>query len=145
MGLGNTSWSRASTGSEIHPDWSPGGERIAFIRVTPAGRNELWVVGADGSDAARLYSCDLPCNEFAYPDWAPDGTAIYYGINANATVGPPTTFGVGKFDLASEEANWVLTRRTGCRRSSLESRPMAKGWSIRGSTSLKARRSSSAI
>ena len=48
-----------------------------------------------------------------YPDWAPDGTAIYYGIDANATVGPPTTFGVGRFDLASEEASWVLTREDG--------------------------------
>jgi Tol biopolymer transport system component len=100
-------------GSEIHPDWSPDGKRIAFIHVTPADRNELWVVSAEGTDAARLYACEVPCNTITYPDWAPDGNAIYYGIDANATGGPPTTFGVGKFDLASEEASWVLTREDG--------------------------------
>lgn len=99
-------------GSEIHPDWSPHGERIAFISVTPADRHELWVVDADGTNRSMLFSCDLPCNTVSYPDWVPDGAAIYYAMYANApSDGPPTTFEVGRFDLGSGEAPWSRLRR----------------------------------
>jgi Tol biopolymer transport system component len=101
-------------GSEILPDWSPDGQRIAFIHVTPADRNELWVVNADGGGAEMLFSCDVPCNTVTYPDWAPDGSAIYYGMDANAPPGaPPTTFAVGRFDLASGETTVALSREDG--------------------------------
>jgi Tol biopolymer transport system component len=98
-------------GSEIHPDWSPDGQRIAFVHVTAEDRDELWVVGADGTGAEMLFPCDLPCNTISYPDWAQDGRAIYFGIDADASAGPPTTFGVGRFDLTTKETNWVLTRK----------------------------------
>jgi Tol biopolymer transport system component len=101
-------------GSEIHPDWSPDGQRIAFVVINPADRHELWVVGADGAGAQMLYSCDLPCNTIDYPDWAADGNAIYYGLSADAPAGaPPSTFGVGRLDLATGEASVVLTREDG--------------------------------
>ena len=101
-------------GSDFHPDWSPDGSRIAFIHYGPGERSELWVADADGSDATKLLSCDLPCNEFAYPDWSPDGEAIYYAWNSDAPPdAPPTTFGVGRYDLAIGDAADVLTRKDG--------------------------------
>jgi Tol biopolymer transport system component len=102
-------------GSEIHPDWSPDGERIAFVRFTPEGLSELWVVNADGSGEERLLTCDLPCNSFGFPDWGADGTAIFFGQDANAPTagGVPTTFQVARLDLATGEASVLLTREGG--------------------------------
>lgn len=102
-------------GSEIHPDWSPDGERIAFVRLTPAGISELWVVNADGSGEERLLTCDLPCNSFGFPGWDVDGSAIFFGQDANTPAGggPPTTFQVAQLDMATREATVVLTREDG--------------------------------
>ena len=61
-------------GSEIHPDWSPDGQRLAFVRITPEDQSELWVVNADGTGEELLYSCEDPCNSIGYPDWNADGT-----------------------------------------------------------------------
>lgn len=100
-------------GSEIHPDWSPDGQRIAFVRQTLEGPTELWVVNADGTGAERHYTCEVPCNEITVPDWSPDGASIYFGRNANATDGPPATFEIGRFDLASGEVSTVVSREDG--------------------------------
>lgn len=103
------------TGSEIHPDWSPDGDRIAFVRQAPEGPVELWVVDADGTDAERLYSCDLPCNEIHYPDWSPDGTSIYFSQNSDVPPGEivPRTFSIGRFDMTDRTAHLVFSRDDG--------------------------------
>lgn len=102
------------TGSEIHPDWSPDGSRVAFVRFAPGDRSELWVVDADGSDRERLAVCEQPCNSFGYPDWTSDGTAIVFGQDADATAGrPPTTFQVARYDLESGKVSVVLSRKDG--------------------------------
>jgi TolB protein len=36
------------------PRFSPDGTRIAFTRVFPAGKSELWIMGADGRNPRRL-------------------------------------------------------------------------------------------
>jgi Tol biopolymer transport system component len=101
-------------GEAIHPDWSPDGQRIAFVHATPQDRAELWVTDADGSAAELLVECELPCNWLSYPDWAPDGTAIYYASDANASPnGPPTTFTFERYDLASRDVSTVLSREDG--------------------------------
>jgi Tol biopolymer transport system component len=101
-------------GSDFHPDWSPDGSRIAFIHSGPGDQSQLWVADANGSHATRLLSCELPCNTFSYPDWSPDGTAIYYGWDSHAPPGrPPTTFGVGRYDIATRKATDVLSRKDG--------------------------------
>lgn len=98
-------------GEESHPDWSPDGDRLAFIHGTSSGRTELWVVGASGDGAQMLRRCDLPCNEWSYPDWSPEGDAIFLGTSADPTAGgPPETFGVARFDLESGRLAPVLTR-----------------------------------
>ncbi|MDH5243256.1 MAG: hypothetical protein OEX05_04920 [Chloroflexota bacterium] len=101
-------------GEETHPDWSPDGRQIAFIRADPSGSNELWVVDADGTNSQVLMGCQAPCNTLNYPDWAPDGSAIYFGIDSDAQPDrPPSTFGVGRYDMASGESTIVLTRTDG--------------------------------
>jgi Tol biopolymer transport system component len=102
------------TGSEIHPDWSPDGQRIAFVRFTPEDKSELWVVNADGTGEELVYSCDDPCNSLGYPDWNADGTRIYLGQDADAQAnGIPRTFQVARLDVASGRVDIVLTRQDG--------------------------------
>lgn len=104
----------AGPGSQTHPDWSPDGQQIAYVTVTPADRSELWVVNVDGSDARRLFSCLVPCNQVSYPDWAPDGQSIYFGLDADASAdAPPTTFRVARYHLATEATTIVLERKDG--------------------------------
>jgi len=102
-------------GSEIHPDWSPDGGRIAFVRQTPVGPDGLWVVDADGTDAERLYECEVPCNQVDFPDWSPDGSSIYFSQDGDVPQGGgiPQTFSIGRFDLASGAANTVISRDDG--------------------------------
>ena len=102
-------------GSEIHPDWSPDGNRVAFVRQAPEGHTELWVVDADGTDAERLYSCELPCNEIHFPDWSPDGTSIYFSQSADVPPGEeiPRTFSIGRWELSAEAVSVVLSRDDG--------------------------------
>jgi len=100
------------TGSQIHPDWSPDGRQIAYATITPADRTELWVVNADDTDARRLFSCDLPCNQVSYPDWAPDGRSIYFAVDADAPPdAPPTIFRFARYDLATGKTTIVLERK----------------------------------
>ncbi|HUG47805.1 MAG TPA: hypothetical protein VMP67_05275 [Candidatus Limnocylindria bacterium] len=109
-------------GSEIRPTWSPDGGRIAFVRARlPNDRGELWVINADGTDAELLYTCvgpnapDTDCIAIEYPDWSPDGNGIYFVRESNPPPepGPPLTFEIVRYDLASAEAGPVLTREDG--------------------------------
>ena len=52
-------------GSEIHPDWSPDGQRLAFVRITPEDQSELWVVNADGTGEELLYRARTPATRSA--------------------------------------------------------------------------------
>ena len=65
----------------FHPDWSPDGTRIAFDAETGGG-NEIWVVNADGTNAAtivpRSTDCAISCGEVALPAWSPDGSEIAF-------------------------------------------------------------------
>jgi dipeptidyl aminopeptidase/acylaminoacyl peptidase len=62
------------------PAVSPDGESVAFVlRETDMeanrGRTDIWVMGADGSDARRLTTD--PAGDFS-PVWAPDGRSLYF-------------------------------------------------------------------
>jgi Tol biopolymer transport system component len=60
------------------PSWSPDGRRIAFMGHLEGERPEgIWVVDADGTDAARLTPASY---EAQYPAWSPDGTQIAFTI-----------------------------------------------------------------
>jgi dipeptidyl aminopeptidase/acylaminoacyl peptidase len=62
------------------PQPSPDGRRVAFVvRTTDLeanrGRQDLWLVGADGSGLRRLTTDPASDSE---PRWAPDGQSLYF-------------------------------------------------------------------
>jgi Tol biopolymer transport system component len=65
----------------LHPDWSPNGARIAFD-AEMGGGNEIWVVNADGTNAAvivpRTDDCAISCGDVALPAWSPDGKKVAF-------------------------------------------------------------------
>jgi Tol biopolymer transport system component len=63
-------------GLEVHPDWSPSGDAIAFGHTMPDGVEELWVSGADGSDARIIATADPGC-AVRYPDWAEPDALLF--------------------------------------------------------------------
>jgi len=60
--------------SNIQPDWSPNGQKIAFAS-DQSGNMEIWIVDKDGKNARNLtqnkaYDAD--------PSWSPDGSKICF-------------------------------------------------------------------
>ena len=79
------------------PAWSPDGTRIAYV-VRDKGRHDVWVMGADGSDARQVTdagACRAPC-------WSPDGQYLAYLSMAG-----------GAFDLWAVPAPAVAPAATG--------------------------------
>jgi Tol biopolymer transport system component len=103
-------------GSEIRPSWSMDGSRIAFIRGHLAVEGgELWTINADGTNPERLFACEAPCNSIGQPQWAPDGSAVYFNLDADAPAdgGPPRRFALWRYSLATSRAEPVLSRTDG--------------------------------
>ena len=62
------------------PQASPRGDLVAFVVRTNdfaanRGKNDLWLVGADGSDARSLTSDGAG---YGNPRWSPDGATLYF-------------------------------------------------------------------
>jgi len=103
-------------GSEIRPTWSRDGKRIAFIRGHLAAEGgELWTINADGTKPERLFACEQPCNSIGQPQWAPDGSAVYFNLDADvpADGGPPLRFALWRYSLLTHRAEAVLSRTDG--------------------------------
>lgn len=62
----------------LHPDWSSDGQRLAFVVDEADGTRDIWVANWDGSDAARLVNCHVPCRDADSPAWSPDRTKIAF-------------------------------------------------------------------
>ena len=61
-------------GDQNNPDWSPDGTRLTF--TVADGRDDLWVVDAEGENARVLADCSSPCIYYDDPVWSPDGQSI---------------------------------------------------------------------
>jgi Tol biopolymer transport system component len=75
-------------GTDLAPQWSPDGGRIAFLRYT-SGDYELVVANSDGSGVMRV---GRPAEAFT---WAPDGRAI-----AHASFQPGSDLDIMVIDVA---------------------------------------------
>lgn len=69
----------SGTGVDWAPSWSPDGRRLAYesnVGTGPRDRtNEIWVIGADGSNPVRLTRNKLNDNR---PVWSPDGAWLLF-------------------------------------------------------------------
>ena len=65
------------------PRWSPDGRRLAFGRVVD-GREQLFVVNADGSGERRLVASDA---YDSLPEWSSDGESIVFTRDADGRAG----------------------------------------------------------
>lgn len=61
-------------GADGFADWSPNGERIAFI-ASRDGNCEIYLMDADGSDQVNVTNTRA---DELYPSWSPDGNRIVF-------------------------------------------------------------------
>jgi len=80
------------------PDFSPDGNRVAFIS-TRSGGAELWIADRDGANARQLTTFGRAY--FRPPRWSPDGSKILISAGVN-----------GQLDLYSVDFTGNLTRLT---------------------------------
>jgi TolB protein len=58
------------------PAWSPDGSRLAYMRMDNSGRDEIWIINADGSGERNLTRS--PNSNDWHPAWLPDGSGIVF-------------------------------------------------------------------
>jgi dipeptidyl aminopeptidase/acylaminoacyl peptidase len=64
----------AGTAKDASPRWSPDGSLLAFLSDR-AGKNQVFVMHADGGEAWQLTSCPNGAGEIA---WSPNSRSIYF-------------------------------------------------------------------
>ncbi len=76
---GNAIAFTAREGRVSRPQWSPDGERLAFLDRRPAdqttARNQIYVISTRGGEAEALTEVDGGVSEFS---WSGDGTSLFF-------------------------------------------------------------------
>lgn len=90
MGVDGTDRHRLLDGDEdVSPDWSPDGERIAFVRTGAFDEpDRIFVAGRDGG-SARLLVARGGAGDNSDPAWSPDGTRLAFvrhGIDGGSRI-----------------------------------------------------------
>ena len=103
----------AGNSQDIHPDWSPSGDMIAFASDRE-GTFDIWTVKVDGTGLRRLTSGE---GAKTWPAWSPDGKTILYSITRDGrqelemidkdgkNPRPFRPFGTGN-DIQLRDADW---------------------------------------
>jgi len=121
----------ATESNEYRPIWSPDGATIAFEatkrgltdRETTMEDTHVWVMKADGSGRRELGTID---NRQGPPQWAPDGSAVYFTVQERGQVrlyrvpvsgGKPEAVvagrgAVGSFSIAKNTIAYTLATAT---------------------------------
>ncbi len=87
----------ASTRSDLAPQYSPDGKRVAFISVR-SGTNEVWVCDADGSNPVQVTT--MAATMTGAPRWSPDGQQLVFDSTKE-----------GSFDVYSVRADGGAPKR----------------------------------
>jgi len=87
----------------VCPRWSPDGNRMAFAKRGTAGRFDIWVANADGSNMTQITQ---HVGDEIEPAWSPDGSALAFCAN-RVVGGPNEEESFGDFDI------WFVSLETG--------------------------------
>jgi Tol biopolymer transport system component len=74
-GTGKTNLTANSAAADVTADWSPDGQKIAFVSRRDGGNREIYVMEASGSNQTRL--TDNPARD-VLPSWSPNGKKILF-------------------------------------------------------------------
>jgi Tol biopolymer transport system component len=100
---------QVSAGDDDTPAWSPSGTMIAFARHQgPLDDYDIWVMGADGSNARDLTPGST--SDDRHPAWSPDGKKLVYSGILNDEQGPTQLYTVnvvtGVIKQLTHDAMW---------------------------------------